>query len=180
MTAPYVPPPMRRGNVVSMMDSRLKREQDDENPSPHWRGEGERSPGALARNPALSRHPKGSSGLIRIQRINNEKLLLAKHFRQHMTYAERCFWNIVRKNQFNGLRFRRQQVIHGFIADFFCNQVNLVVEVDGGIHETQKDYDKLRDYIISACGIKVIRFTNDEVIDHSDRVEQRLTQAAGL
>ncbi len=94
-----------------------------------------------------------------------------------MTYGERCFWNAFRKNQLKGFRFRRQQVIHGFIADFYCNQLNLVVEIDGGIHEEQKDYDKLRDMIISQYGIKVLRFTNEQVIDHMDNViEQILTE----
>ena len=122
--------------------------------------------------------PKGSTGLIRQQRIKNNKLLLAKDFRQHMTYGERCFWNMVRKNQINGLRFRRQQIIHGFIADFYCNQINLVVEIDGGIHEQQKDYDELRTKIINQHYIKVIRFTNEEVIDKSDWVLQKLKEAA--
>jgi hypothetical protein len=53
--------------------------------------------------------PKGSSGLIRMQKISNDKLELAKYFRQHMTVGEKCFWNMVRKNQVNGFRFRRQQ-----------------------------------------------------------------------
>jgi very-short-patch-repair endonuclease len=124
-----------------------------------------------------AQHPKGNSGLIRTQNIKNDKLLLAKYFRQHMTYGERCFWNAFRKNQLKGFRFRRQQVIHGFIADFYCNQLNLVVEIDGGIHEEQKDYDKLRDMIISQYGIKVLRFTNEQVIDHMDNViEQILTE----
>ena len=59
--------------------------------------------------------------------------------------AEKCFWNAVKTDRFMGLHFRRQQVIHGFIADFYCEELKLVVEIDGGIHEEQKDYDKLRD-----------------------------------
>ena len=85
---------------------------------------------------------------------------------------------MVRKNQVNGFRFRRQQVIHGFIADFYCNQINLVVEIDGGIHEQQKDYDKLRTEIINLYGIRVIRFTNQEVVEKSDWVLERLKEAA--
>jgi very-short-patch-repair endonuclease len=120
-------------------------------------------------------HPKGSTGLIRLQKIRNDKLLLAKYFRQHMTLGEKCFWNMVRKNQVNSLRFRRQQVIHGFLADFFCNQINLVVEVDGGIHEQQKDYDELRTKIINQHGVKVLRFTNEEVVNKSDWVLAKIT-----
>jgi very-short-patch-repair endonuclease len=86
---------------------------------------------------------------------------------------------MVQTDKLEGLHFRRQQVIHGFIADFYCEALNLVVEVDGCIHEQQKDYDKLRDEIITAYGIKVIRFTNDEVVNHSGRVEQRIRKEAG-
>lgn len=121
--------------------------------------------------------PKGSTGLIRIQKIDGEKLRLAKYFRRNMTYAERCFWNIVRSNQVNGLRFRRQQVIHSFIADFYCNQIGLVVEIDGGVHERQKDYDGLRDAIIGAYGIRVMRFSNEVVLQHTERVKERIMDA---
>ena len=76
------------------------------------------------------------------------------------------------------MQFRRQQIIYGFIADFYCNQINLVVEIDGGIHEQQKDYDKLRTEIINLYGIKVIRFTNDEIINKSDMVKQRIINLA--
>lgn len=112
--------------------------------------------------------------LIKRQKINSEKLRLAKDFRKKMTLAERAFWNMVRQNQIEGLHFRRQQVIHGFIADFCCNQVGLAIEIDGGIHEQQKDYDELREHIITACGVKVIRFTNEEVLQKSDLVMKRL------
>lgn len=121
--------------------------------------------------------PKGSTGLIRIQRIDNDKLRLAKSFRRHMTYAERCFWDIVRRNRVNGLRFRRQQLVHGFIADFYCNQIGLVVEIDGGIHEQQRDHDRLRDAIIRSQGVRVIRFSNKEVIHHAGSVRERIMAA---
>jgi very-short-patch-repair endonuclease len=118
--------------------------------------------------------------LINRQKINNEKLRIAKVFRKRMTFAERCFWNAARKNQINGLHFRRQQVIHGFIADFYCNELGLVVEVDGGIHELQKDYDSLRDYIMRQYGIKVMRFSNDDVVNHIDKVIQQILTVPAL
>jgi very-short-patch-repair endonuclease len=122
----------------------------------------------------LGQNDRGSTGLIQLQKINPDKLKLAKYFRSHMTYAERCFWNMARRNQIGGLQFRRQQVIHGFIADFYCNQIGLVVEIDGGIHEQQKDYDKLRDYIIKQYGIRVIRFTNGDVVNRDGWVKERI------
>jgi very-short-patch-repair endonuclease len=91
-----------------------------------------------------------------------------------MTLAERCFWNACRKHQIGGYHFRRQQIIQGFIADFNCSKLKLVIEIDGGIHELQKDYDTLRDHIINQRGIKVIRFRNDEVINHMDTVIKQI------
>ncbi len=131
-------------------------------------------PSRSGKGQGLGQIKRGTTGLIQFQKIKPDKLALAKYFRSHMTYTEKCFWNMVRRNQIEGLQFRRQQIIHGFIADFYCNQINLVVEIDGGIHEQQKDYDKLRDYIISSCGIKVIRFTNEDVVNKSDWVLQKL------
>jgi very-short-patch-repair endonuclease len=114
--------------------------------------------------------------LIRHQKIKNEKLELAKSMRRSMTIGERCFWSMVRNEKVLGLHFRRQQLLHGFIADFFCNNLNLVVEIDGGIHEQQKNYDELRTQIINRHGIKVIRFTNEEVVNKSDWVLAKIKE----
>ncbi|MBU1356468.1 MAG: DUF559 domain-containing protein [Candidatus Edwardsbacteria bacterium] len=118
------------------------------------------------------------SGLIRLQKVKSNKLELAKWMRRNMTLAEKCFWNAVKTDRFMGLHFRRQQIIHGFIADFYCEELNLVVEIDGGIHEEQKDYDKLRDQIINQYGIKVIRFANEEVVNKNDWVLSKIKELA--
>ncbi|MDQ7797666.1 MAG: DUF559 domain-containing protein [Candidatus Edwardsbacteria bacterium] len=115
-------------------------------------------------------------GICTGHHVKTEKHELAKKMRRNMTYAEKCFWNSVRNNKFLGYQFRRQQIVHGFIADFYCNDLNLVVEIDGGVHEEQKDYDKLRDYIINQYGIKVIRFSNQEIIDKCDLVLKRIQE----
>jgi very-short-patch-repair endonuclease len=80
-----------------------------------------------------------------------------------MTSAERILWEQLRRNQLDGLHFRRQQVIDGFIVDFYCHRKNLVIEVDGGIHQQQHSYDAEREQALSQCGLRVLRFTNDEV-----------------
>ncbi|MGQ0603320.1 MAG: endonuclease domain-containing protein, partial [Anaerolineales bacterium] len=59
-----------------------------------------------------------------------------------------------------GYHFRRQQVIEGFIADFYCYAAGLVVEIDGKIHQTQTHYDDARDQVLIACGLRVIRIPN--------------------
>ncbi|MDI6739097.1 MAG: DUF559 domain-containing protein, partial [Candidatus Edwardsbacteria bacterium] len=104
------------------------------------------------------------------RRIKNSKLMLARKMRREMTYAERCFWNAVRGRKLFGLKFRRQQIIEGFIADFYCHELRLIVEIDGGIHETQKHYDMLRTGIIANNDIAVMRFENDDVVNRFDVV----------
>ena len=112
--------------------------------------------------------------LLSRQKIYPEKLAQAKRFRKQMTPAEKVFWEMVRNNKVRGLHFRRQQALDGFIADFFCNQLKLIVEIDGGVHEQQKDYDAKRERILSLNDVTTIRFSNAEVIDNLDMVKQRL------
>ena len=75
--------------------------------------------------------------IVRGRRVEDAKLRKAKQLRREMTPAEQAIWQRVRKNQLGGLHFRRQQVIRGFIADFYCHTAGLVVEVDGPIHDAQ-------------------------------------------
>lgn len=71
--------------------------------------------------------------------IYREKQERARTLRRVMTPAETCLWEQLRGNRCAGLHFRRQQVIDGFIADFYCHDAGLVVEVDGGVHKQQAD-----------------------------------------
>ena len=103
--------------------------------------------------------------MIRNQFYSQKKLFLAKLMRKRMTPAEKVFWQAVKGNKVKGLHFRRQQIIKGFIADFYCDKLKLVVEIDGGIHESQKDYDAERDKVIKDHEIRVIRFTNQDVLN---------------
>jgi very-short-patch-repair endonuclease len=117
---------------------------------------------------------KHKQSVTRFQRVSPEKLAKAKAMRRNMTPAERCFWNAVRANKIEGMHFHRQQVIDGFIADFYCGDQRLVIEIDGGIHETQKDYDSMRETALKKNGLRVIRFSNQEVINDVDLVIQKL------
>ena len=87
----------------------------------------------------------------------------AINLRRRMTPQEVLLWQRLRAHRFDGLHFRRQVTIDGFIADFYCHTVGLVVEVDGGVHLATQAYDALRDRIISARGLHVIRVTNTQV-----------------
>jgi very-short-patch-repair endonuclease len=80
-----------------------------------------------------------------------------------MTRTEEILWERLRGKKICVLRFRRQHPIDIFIADFYCHKVRLVVEIDGGIHSIQNDYDIGRSAEMEKYGILVIRFTNEEV-----------------
>ena len=89
----------------------------------------------------------------------------ARELRRDMSPAEKRLWQCLRRNRCSGLHFRRQQVIDGFIADFYCHAAGLIIELDGGIHQQQADYDIMRDRIIAARDLYVLRLQNERVID---------------
>ena len=95
---------------------------------------------------------------------------MAKTMRREMTPEESLLWERLRGNRCGGLHFRRQQVIDGFIADFYCHAAGIVVEVDGSIHEQQGDYDRSRDRVLSGRGLHVIRLSNDRIHEDLENV----------
>ena len=104
----------------------------------------------------------------------------ARNLRMNETEAEKLLWAYISKKKVNGLRFRRQHPVLYFIADFFCPKAKLIIEVDGGVHKlpSQYEYDKNRDKELAAYGLKVIRFTNDEVFNDIDMVIEKIIQAS--
>jgi len=97
------------------------------------------------------------------QKVTKEKLQRAKELRRNMTPAEKILWEELRANKL-GVHFRRQQVIAGFIVDFYCHKSALVIEVDGDIHDLQQEEDARREKALSELGLRVVRFRNDEVV----------------
>lgn len=104
------------------------------------------------------------------QKVTPEKIKLAKKLRQNMTPAEKILWQHLRAKRFQGSKFRRQQIIEGFIVDFYCHSLGLVIEVDGKIHEQQKDYDAAREKIIAAKELIVLRFSNQQITENIELV----------
>jgi very-short-patch-repair endonuclease len=96
----------------------------------------------------------------------------AKELRASMTPSEKILWGRLRQLREKGFIFRRQHPMLKFIADFYCHQAHLVVEVDGGIHEDtdRAAYDVGRTAEMSAYGVQVIRFTNEQVQQNVDEV----------
>lgn len=114
------------------------------------------------------------------QKISPIKLQRAKELRSNMTPTEKILWQHLRRNNLKGLHFRRQQIIDGFIVNFYCDAVRLVIEVDGEIHDRQIDYDAEREKIITAKGLKILRIRNEEVIDYLEGVLKRIADACDL
>ena len=100
---------------------------------------------------------------------------IAERLRREMTKAEKILWESVCKNKL-GVRIRRQHPIWKFIADFYCHELKLVIEIDGDIHlrSYNKDYDISRDIILKDFKIEIIRFTNHEVLNETERVIEKI------
>ena len=113
------------------------------------------------------------------QKVETGKIARARELRRAMTAAEALLWQQLRGNRLNGLHFRRQQVIDGFIVDFYCHAAALIVEVDGGVHEAQTEYDAARDEILSLRGFRILRVSNEEVEQDRKGVLARIAAACG-
>jgi len=115
--------------------------------------------------------------IVRGQSVSYEMYERAKKLRREMTPAEKILWKELRTNKLNGLHFRRQQIVHGYFADFYCHQHELIVELDGAIHELQKEYDADREEYLVALGFRIVRFTNEEISRNLEGVLQKIVDA---
>ena len=95
----------------------------------------------------------------------------AKQLRNHLTGSEMKLWGYLRSNPF-GYKFRRQHPLGIFIVDFYCHALQLVIEVDGNVHDQQdvKQADIERQNLIEAEGIQVMRFSNNDIANHFEEV----------
>ena len=109
--------------------------------------------------------PNEPKDLPMFQNASPQAFEKARALRKGATLAENILWQQLRSRQVLGKKFRRQHPFEGFILDFYCDALKLVVEVDGGYHasEEQIEYDKNRTEFLEQLGLKVIRFSNQEV-----------------
>ncbi len=109
----------------------------------------------------------------------NDKLKQpSRQLRNNMTDAETRLWAKLRLRQINGFWFYRQKPIGEYIVDFFCPKAKLVVEVDGGQHFSADgaEYDRIRDEYLESLGLKVMRFTNSEVLKNIEGVVEKIKE----
>ena len=97
-----------------------------------------------------------------------------------MTPAETKLWDRLQNKELHGLKFRRQHPLDRFILDFYCHAHSLVVEVDGGVHINQRDYDEARTEWLEQRGYRVIRFANEDVMNDVEGVLRRIGEACGV
>jgi very-short-patch-repair endonuclease len=116
-------------------------------------------------------------GIVNGQRVTSDQADMARQLRKSTTPEERLLWQELRTHRFDGLHFRRQQVIDGFVADFYCHAARLVVEVDGLIHDDQREYDAYRDRALAANGLRIVRVSNDDVRRNMPAILERIRRA---
>ena len=105
---------------------------------------------------------------------NHTPISRARQLRKNMTPEEKLLWKNLRNRKFFGLKFLRQHpIVYDtinnkplfFVADFYCAEKKMIIEVDGKIHDFQKEYDNRRQEILENMGLRVLRFKNDELND---------------
>ena len=97
--------------------------------------------------------------------------------RKNPTPAEKLLWGKVLSNkQLQGYKFLRQKPLLYFILDFYCSEILLGIEVDGDSHDEKEEYDKERTMLLEQTGIKILRYTNDDVLNNIDGVHKDLMQ----
>ena len=94
----------------------------------------------------------------------------ARELRNNTTDAERLLWRYLKNSQIEGVKFRRQQPIEAYIVDFVSFDKKIVIELDGGQHSENEEYDGQRDACLRANGFVVLRFWNNEIIENIEGV----------
>lgn len=106
---------------------------------------------------------------------NRGRTVFARKLRKNQTQAEKNLWERLRKDKL-GVRFLRQKPLGPYIADFYCAAARLCIEIDGDVHMHQIEYDHNRTIYLNDHHIKVIRFTNEEVLYHIETVINKIRQ----
>jgi very-short-patch-repair endonuclease len=102
----------------------------------------------------------------------------SRKLRTDMTDTEQLLWSRLRRKQISDLQFYRQKPIAGYIADFYCAAINLVIELDGSQHHEQenKANDVERDRVMHSLGLQILRFDNLQVMNELDAVMDKIVQ----
>ena len=120
---------------------------------------------------------KGRAGEGLVLPYNKNLTALARENRKNPTSAEAKIWReVLRMRQLAQYKFLRQKPIGGYIVDFYCSELQLVIEIDGDSHAETAEYDLERTRFLNALGLQVIRYTNNEVLGNIDGIYENLSQ----
>jgi len=139
-------------------------------PLPPGEGQGVRAQSSPASNTRTSVSSKPKD-------IPAETIEFARQLRQQGTDAETLMWYLVRDRRLGGFKFRRQHPLPPYVADYYCHEAKLCVELDGGQHADQKEYDARRDADFRDRGIRTLRFWNNQVLTETENVLAALWEA---
>jgi len=119
---------------------------------------------------------KGGAGGIKMLPYNKDLKEHSRDLRRNMTEAEKLIWSRIRKKQVKDYQFYRQRIIGNYIVDFYCPKAGLIVELDGGQHYHPEDLkkDTLRDDYMESLGLKILRFSNNEIFGNLDAVMEKI------
>lgn len=106
-------------------------------------------------------------------------LEVARELRRRQTPAEALLWNLIRDRRHLGFKFRRQHRFGSYVADFYCHEARLIVELDGGIHDEPEIWkkDRWREENLEALRLRVIRISNELVLERPEQALERIRQA---
>ncbi len=151
--------------IADICKERIRRAIKNLTPTPSPNGEGD-SAGSGAENLFKGASPTLFENAHRMRLVDK-------------TEAEDRLWQALRNRQVEDCKFRRQHPIGKFIADFYCHEKRLVIEIDGGYHneQEQKEHDAARTQMINEFGISVIRFSNDEVLKDMETTLEKISEA---
>lgn len=114
--------------------------------------------------------------------MKKEAVRISRILRKNPTISEELLWGKIRMRKFKNLRFLRQHPLlfpynkgeRFFIADFFCDEKKIILEVDGKIHEKQRERDKMRTEICKKLGYRTVRVKNEDIINNLNKVLKQL------
>ena len=110
----------------------------------------------------------------------SEQKILRKELRSHATPAEAVLWKMLKGRNADGMKFRRQQGIGPYVLDFYCPELRLCVELDGSSHDYKYEYDEQRTEFLQNQGIRVLRFSNEQVWQGLDFVVDEIVRVGRL
>jgi very-short-patch-repair endonuclease len=117
--------------------------------------------------------------LVRDLALHEPRPDYARDLRTRATDAERRLWARLRNRRLLGVKFRRQDPVGPYIVDFCSRELKLIVELDGGQHATQAEYDAKRTEYLEASGYRVVRFWNNDVLRDAEAVVERIARLVG-